>query len=308
MLDDTRSTSTSPGTARRPTRGADRNRDRVDRAGPSNDGRLLPTLDPGVTLLDVEGGRGVRVVQSLVLDRLLLCDGPAVWVDAAGYATTTSLAGLAPGRRLLDRIHVARGFTAPQHFGAVRALPRAVNRRIRDGADPRPPAIVVAPAVDARYRDGDALGTAQARRLQARTLARLARYADGYDAPVLVTRTGFEGGGQRAADEFAAAVERAADHRLTCERTRMGPRFAGEDFETLVYPVAGGAVYQTTLAYWRELLGARAEQVGLDAAPTTGPVDPADGVGTGVTADGERTTLAADPLADARGGSPAGGR
>jgi len=33
---------------------------------------LLPQLDDGITLLDVEGGRGVPILQSLVLDHLLL--------------------------------------------------------------------------------------------------------------------------------------------------------------------------------------------------------------------------------------------
>jgi len=41
---------------------------------------LLPQLDDGITLLDVEGGRGVPILQSLVLDHLLLNDGPAFWV------------------------------------------------------------------------------------------------------------------------------------------------------------------------------------------------------------------------------------
>jgi len=92
---------------------------------------LLPQLDDGITLLDVEGGRGVPILQSLVLDHLLLNDGPAFWVDANGHATTTTLAQIAPSQRLLNRIHVARGFTAYQHYGAVCDLPTAVNKSIR---------------------------------------------------------------------------------------------------------------------------------------------------------------------------------
>jgi len=64
---------------------------------------LLPSLKDGVTLLDVEGGRGVLILQSLVLDHLLLHAGPAFWVDANGHATTTTLSQIAPSRRLLDR-------------------------------------------------------------------------------------------------------------------------------------------------------------------------------------------------------------
>jgi len=93
-----------------PTRGADRNRSLADQADPATDEMLLPSLDDGVTLLDVEGGRGVPILQSLVLDHLLLHDGPTFWIDANGHATTTTLAQIAPSQRLLDRIHVARGF------------------------------------------------------------------------------------------------------------------------------------------------------------------------------------------------------
>jgi len=68
---------------------------------------------------------GGSVLQSLVLDHLLLHNGPAFWVDANGHATTTTLAQIAPSHRLLNRIHVARGFTAYQHYGAVCDLPTA---------------------------------------------------------------------------------------------------------------------------------------------------------------------------------------
>jgi len=76
----------------------------------------------------------------------------------------------------------------------------------------------------------------------------------------------------------------------------MGPRVVGDGFETLVYPVDDGAYYQTTFAYWRQLLAARATQVGVE--PTTpAPSTPTpEGVGTGVTADGETVAATADPL------------
>jgi len=192
--------------------------------------------------LDVEGGRGVPILQSLVLDHLLLHDGPAFWIDANGHATTTTLAQIAPSRRLLDRIHVARGFTAYQHYGAVCDLPTAVNQSIResttndtirdrqpadsDGESPYTPSLIVAPAVDIQYCADDTLGDRHADTLQARTLTRLATYADGYDVPVLVTRS------ERT--EFTEAVGTVADHHLECKQTRMGPRILGEDFEPLV--------------------------------------------------------------------------
>ncbi|AZQ16178.1 hypothetical protein DOS48_15135 (plasmid) [Halorubrum sp. PV6] len=269
---------------------------------------LLPSLDDGITLLDVDGGRGVPILQSLVLDHLLLHDGPAFWVDANGHATTTTLAQITPSQRLLDRIHVARGFTAYQHYGAVDNLPTAVNQVIQKSAavtstssrqssthsedsSLHTPSLIVAPAVDTQYRSDDTLSEQHAETLQARTLARLATYADSYDVPVLVTRS--------TIDEFTAAVATAADHHLECEQTRMGPRLVGDEFETLIYPVGDGAYYQTTFAYWQQLLATRATQVGLEpATPPSSTSSPA-GVGTGVTADGETTSLTASPFLDA---------
>jgi hypothetical protein len=297
-----------------PSRGADRNQSLADQADPGSENLLLPSLDDGITLLDVEGSRGVPVLQSLVLDHLLLHHGPTFWIDANGHATTTTLSRIAPSQRLLDRIHVARGFTAYQHYGTACDLPAAVNQYIRqtsttdttamqpsgrdDEVSPQTPSLIVAPAVDAQYRADDTLGDAHAETLLARTLARLATYADGYEIPVLVTRSNV--------DEFTAPVATAADHHLECEQTRMGPRFVGDEFETLVYPVDDGAYYQTTFAYWRQLLGARAEQVGLEPASPSTPTETTDGVGTGVTADGTTASLTANPLLDAC--TSAGGR
>ncbi|WP_407067017.1 hypothetical protein [Haloarcula brevis] len=299
-----------------PTRGADRNQSIADQANPATDDILLPSLDDGITLLDVDGSRGVPILQSLVLDHLLMHDGPAFWVDANGHATTTKLAQIAPSQRLLDRIHVARGFTAYQHYGAVDELSTAVNQFIQqsteptqssshqpsrqeDDSSPHTPSLIVAPAVDAQYRADDTLSDQHAQTLQARTLARLATYADGYDIPVLVTRC--------ECDEFTAPVATAADHHLKCKQTRMGPRFVGDDFETLVYPVDDGAYYQTTFAYWRQVIEARATQVEVEPT-TTSPQTTSDGVGTAVTTEGETVTVAGNPLLDAWTAAGAGGQ
>jgi len=159
---------------------------------------LLPSLEDGITLLDVDGDRGVPILQSLVLDHLLFHDGPAFWIDANGHATTATLTQIVPSQRLLNRIHVARGFTAYQHYGAVCDLPTAVNKSIQmstadaraagrgapsrdEDTSPHTPALIVAPAVDAQYRADDTLGETYAETLQARTLAQLATYAEGYD-------------------------------------------------------------------------------------------------------------------------------
>ena len=282
-------------TVDQPTRDAERNRTLVNQSDPTADRMLLPSLEDGITLLDIEGDRGVPLLQSLVLDHLLLHDGPAFWVDANGHATTTSLAQIAPSRRLLDRIHVTRGFTAYQHYSAVCELPTAVNQSIQDAAaDERarqPPALIVVPAVDAQYRADDTLEESHAATLQARSLAWVATYAERYEVPVLVTRTD--------RDAFTTPIETAADHHLECEYTRMGPRIVGEDFETLVYPIGDGTYYQTTFAYWRQLLAARATQVGVESVSTTPSPQTPDDIGTGVTIDGEPVSVPADPLLDA---------
>lgn len=293
-------------------RAADRNRTLASDRDARTDDFLFPSVDEGVTLLDIEGDRGVPVVQSLVLDHLLLADGPAFWVDTNGYATTTSLARLAPSNRLLDRIRVARGFTAYQHFGLIDDLSRAVNQCLRatattsDGGrssagrghqSTTGPSMIVAPAVDARYRDDDTLRGETASTLLARGLARLRAYADGYDVPVLVTRS--------ESDGFTEPIEQAADHYITCERTRFGPRFISEDFETLVYLVDDGSYYQTTFAYWRHVLATRAEQAGVEPTGQSDRNSPAT-VGTGVTVDGNHTAFEAAPLRDAWSGAGGG--
>jgi len=298
-----------------PTRGADRNRSISSHPAQASDDILLPSLDDGITLLDIDGSRGVPILQSLVLDHLLMHAGPAFWVDANGHATTTSLSRIAPSQRLLDRIQVARGFTAYQHYGAICDLPGAVNNCIQqsttvdsprgrqfsgrdEDTSPHTPSLVVAPAIDAQYRTDDTLGEAHAETLQARALARLATYADGYNIPVLVTRS--------ERDEFTAPVAMAADHHLECEQTRMGPRLLGKDFETLLYPVDDGTYYQTTFAYWRQLLAARATQIGIE--PTMPAPSPPDTIERDSTADGETVSATSDPLLDAWTAAGVGGR
>jgi hypothetical protein len=90
-----------------PTRDADQNGSLADQADPATEELLLPSLDDGITLLDVEGSRGIPILQSLIVDHLLPHDGPAFWVEANGHATTTTLSQIVPSQRLLNRIQVA---------------------------------------------------------------------------------------------------------------------------------------------------------------------------------------------------------
>jgi len=196
----------------------------------------LPELNPGLTLLESQGSS--TALHALAVDHLLLECGTATWVGTGRHCTTESLNDVAPDRRVLERVDVARGFTPYQHT----ALLRALHEQLRAET-----AVVVVPDIDARYRGDDVQGS-DGREMLVRALAQLAAVAREHEVPVLCTRT--------AADEFAAPVEAAAETTYAVQETAMGPRFVGDGFETVVYPVEAGLV-QTTLAFWQAVLQAR---------------------------------------------------
>jgi len=197
----------------------------------------LPSLEPGLTLLEAEGD--VRpLLQTLAVDELLLASGRGLWVGTGRYCTTDTLVDVAPDRRVLERVEIARGFTPYQHTALLRRLEAAMDDRT---------AVIVVPDIDAHYRGDDVQG-ADGQEMLVRALAPLARVAREHDLPVLCTR--------RRDDSFSAPVEAAAASTLTATETPMGPRFVGEEFETLVYPLENGWV-QTTIAFWQEVLRAR---------------------------------------------------
>ena len=188
----------------------------------------LPSLEPGVTLLR-GGDRGA--VAALVAAELRERDGLARWVDARNHASTYALTDHGRRRRLLDRVRVARAFTAHQHHALVRQL-------VADAR--RPTSLVVAPAVDDLYGDDDLLAD-EAKRLREASLSTLAALADARGLPVVVTATDPD------------AVTEYADQTVDVEETRFGRRFEGEDDETTAYWTRGG--WQTTIPYWVDLVG-----------------------------------------------------
>ena len=218
--------------------------DTDDRPAPA-----LPELDPGVQLLETGASSGLEALHSLVIDAVLTRDGPALWVDAGRHAVTSNLRTLAPSDRVLDRIEIARGFTAYQHT----ALLRTVRYRI----DEISPSVVVIPAVDAHYRGDDLQGVTGQEMLLA-ALADIARLAREADVPVLLTR-------QRT-DEFSEPIATLAECTIEYHETPFGPRFVGADWETQVYPLGDGYV-QTTLAFWETVLVERAAMHGAAEAP-----------------------------------------
>ncbi|RDI72658.1 P-loop NTPase family protein [Halopelagius longus] len=197
----------------------------------------LPTLDTGVTLLEMED-RASGALHSLVLDHILLESGSAVWIDSRGNGTTQPMAELAPSMRVLNRVHIARAFTPWQHYSLIDDIPAELPDDVE---------LVVLPDVDAFYRADD-LGSQEADQMLTAALRRVVRLAVDYDLPVLVTRT--------TDDAFSEPVADVSTTVLQCEQTAFGPRFSGDEFETLVYPVEDGLV-QTTFAFWRRVLSSR---------------------------------------------------
>ncbi|SDM99101.1 Rad51 protein [Halogranum gelatinilyticum] len=212
----------------------------------------LPTLDSGLTLLDSDD-RLTGALQSLVLDHILVADGSAVWVDAKGNSTTRTLAQVAPSMRTLERIHVARAFTPWQHQSLLRDLADEVDNDT---------SLVVLPSFDAFYR-GDDVRRSEGKRMMTAGLNLVGDVVDEYDVPVVVT--------QYRADSLTAPLRSAAEHTVSCEMTKFGPRFAGEEFETLVYPVDGGLV-QTTLAFWQRVLTERHPALSTATTPEVSTV------------------------------------
>lgn len=195
---------------------------------------MLPSLDTECYLLETTDDT-TGSLQSLVLDHLLLKNGIAYWVDAAGHARTDALARIAPSDRLLDRIQVGRGFTAYQHASLIDRTLEVIDEDT---------ALVVAPAIDAMYREHDFRGPDTEAMLE-QSVSRLTTRCREYGVPLVLTCN------QRR--ESSAPVARHVDETIRCETTRFGPRFIGDGFETLVSPVGDGHM-QTTLAYWAQVL------------------------------------------------------
>ncbi|WP_436901539.1 hypothetical protein [Halovenus halobia] len=197
----------------------------------------LPELSPGLTLLSADEETD-HAIHALAVDHILSTGGTGYWVDPGSHAQTSPLVDLAPSDRILDRIRVARAFTAFQEFALLRSLPTL---------DAEQTELVVVPEIDRYYRADDLLAD-EGRELLLGSLAALAATARSRQIPVLVTT--------RREDRFTEPVERAASQTLACQSTPFGPRFQSGDTETLVYPREGGWV-QTTLSFWERVLAAR---------------------------------------------------
>ncbi|QLG47885.1 hypothetical protein [Natrinema halophilum] len=205
----------------------------------------LPSLEAGATLLE-SSSRGA--FHALAVDHLLLeRPGTAWWIDTYGHAQTEPLADVAPSRRVLKKIQIARAFTAYQHYTLCDRLLEDPDYGKLASVDQDDVGLIVAPAIDGLYRDDD-LNQDESERMVVSALARLAAAARRYECPVLMSKA--------RDDEFAKPIDNLVDERIECLETDEGARFIGKEFESLVYPVGNG-MFQTTLAFWKQVLEAR---------------------------------------------------
>jgi hypothetical protein len=212
----------------------------------------LPDLDPGVTVLRTAQPRSA-VLHRLALQTVRQTDGRVYWVDARNTASTYALNELAAHRRLLERVRVARAFTAYQHVGLV--------ERLVDTVTPQTGCLVV-PNAPSLYRDDD-VPAHEATPLFEAVVGALHEVCTTYDIRLLVSDA-------RRDDDLADILASAADATYRAEATDLGYRVEGADFETTVYWDDTG--WQTTIPYWVELYGAATETYER-AQP--GPVTPA---------------------------------
>ncbi|WP_181686925.1 hypothetical protein [Halorhabdus salina] len=210
-------------------------------------GAHLPTLDPGVTVLESDDP---TALYRLVGRQLAETDGPVHWLDARNAAVPRAIREHAVGRTA-DRVRVARAFTAYQHYELARDLPRATSLRS---------SLIVAPNLAALYAVED-VPDAEAEPMFDATLEVLTELAAALAVPVLVTT-----------DVERERVRAAADRLLEAADTRAGLRFDGPTFGTDLYRHAWG--YQTTIPYWANLLGAADATDERDAPTAADPAVP----------------------------------
>ena len=208
----------------------------------------LPTLDDRLHLLTANK-RPKEVLQSLVIDHLLGrgASSTAIWIDSHGNGSTHPFAQLAPNPRLLNRVKVARGFTAHQHYALLEDLETQVTSDTE---------LIVIPELDWFYRNDD-LYTNEGERMVSSGIALVEDLQERTGIPVLVTAMG--------RDALSEPIYETVAGRLLCQFTKLGPQFSGEGFETYIYPLENGLL-QTTIAYWNQLLADTQQAVGENSA------------------------------------------
>ena len=201
----------------------------------AHDAAGVPTLDPGLTLLERPDAHS-PALHRLVVAELSRHDGSTLWIDTGRDASSYRLHDHAGPRTSVAHLQIARAFTAHQHHCLIERAVERVTSRTR---------FVVVPCTAALYQDED-LHDQFGRDLLESSVVHLRELADALEIPVLLT----------TADAATASGELLAYHADTIirsETTDMGVRFHGGDFETTAYLQDG--YWQTTIPYWVDLFG-----------------------------------------------------
>lgn len=209
----------------------------MDRPQPpdhAHSGPTAPSADPGLTALRCPRPRS-GALHRVALQTMRAGDGPVYWIDARNTASTYALHRLAPTDAMLNRVRIARAFTAYQH---VTLVERVVNR-----VTPRA-GCIVAPNLSSLYCDDDVPGHEASDMFEAVCRA-LATLGSDLDLPVLVSTV---------TEQFDRLLDTHATTTVECIETELGYRFDGDDVDTHGYWDDG--CWQTTVPYWVDLFGA----------------------------------------------------
>ena len=177
----------------------------------------LPTLNEGIHLLETDS-RTSGALQSIMLDHLLTHGGSseAVWVDSNGNGSIEPFARLVPSMRVLERVEIARGFTAFQHYSLLNDLAAEVESET---------ALVVLPELDWFYRSDD-LHRGEGERMLSAGVTLIEDLHERNEVPILVTRTASDGFSQPRSEHRRRGDPLRA-YRAGTAVSRQGLRDAG---------------------------------------------------------------------------------
>lgn len=198
-------------------------------------GRLgrLPQLDQGMNLLRNKTGEKFGI-QSLAINQMISNNKTVYWVDSKEKASLTTLNNLIPNSSILERIKVARSFTAYQHYSLIQELKNKVSYTT---------SLIVIPEINWFYRD---MVNGEKLRMIKEEINILMNISNHYDIPVLWSL--YENGD----DSVKELIRRVSDEEIEFEVTEMGPKFSSSNFKTYFYSVNG--YFQTTIDFWRAIL------------------------------------------------------
>jgi len=188
----------------------------------------VPTLDPGLTALEVDTPSGLC---RIVAKTLQTARGPAYWVDAASAASTRTLFDVTDDRLALERLRIARAFTGYQHAQLISTLPDRLG----------PDTSLLVCSGFPRFYDDDELGEAGDALFHS-SLRTVLELAHSLATPVVLTHA------SQTSAAFSDCIDTCADTTMQCSTTDAGLRFEGPNFETNSYRT--GWTTQTTLSGW----------------------------------------------------------